>query len=312
MISVVCAVRDLEVQEQIKLNLNGFKPQELILVQGENPSLQRNLGVAQATSPLIYFIDDDTVVNPESADRAMDIFGTSPEIAAVGGPAMPRPDGNMSQLVFGEVLSNPWATFTSSARYARRGARRESGEKELILCNMFVRREVFLKLGGFREELYPNEENDFLNRVQKAGYRVIYDPEVWSARSMRDDLNDFVRQCFSYGRGRARQILAGGVNLKDLPNIMTALFSIYAVLAVFSMLPEILQIPFAAYMAITIIISIAIGVRLKSMQAFFTAVLSFLIVHVGYGFGLIIGFLSGRSFMKNKRPSGVEIRKVPL
>ncbi len=59
--------------------------------------------------------------------------------------------------------------MASRARYRAVGGRRRCGEKELILCNLLLSRKVFLSNGGFREDLYPNEENEFLNRLLAGG-----------------------------------------------------------------------------------------------------------------------------------------------
>jgi cellulose synthase/poly-beta-1,6-N-acetylglucosamine synthase-like glycosyltransferase len=85
---------------------------------------------------------------------------------------------------------------------------RDSSEKELILCNLMVRRDVFMAQGGFRQDLYPNEENEFLNRLADSGWRVRYLPQAAVRRPRRENVSAFGLQAFRYGRGRMNQLLA--------------------------------------------------------------------------------------------------------
>lgn len=75
----------------------------------------------------------------------------------------------------------------------------------MILCNLAVRRDVFREHGGFNESLYPNEENEFLERLTTDGYILLHVPSMYVMRSQRKTVWEFVRQMFNYGRGRAEQ-----------------------------------------------------------------------------------------------------------
>jgi len=45
----------------------------------------------------------------------------------------------------------------------------------LILCNLVAPQGTLLKLGGFNEALYPNEENALMDEMQKQGGKLLYD-----------------------------------------------------------------------------------------------------------------------------------------
>ncbi len=81
----------------------------------------------------------------------------------------------------------------------------KSGEKELILCNLVARRDTMLRLGGFNEALYPNEENALMDEIQKQGGKLLYDPEFFIYRRHRRTLKAFIKMLMNYGRGRAEQ-----------------------------------------------------------------------------------------------------------
>lgn len=55
-----------------------------------------------------------------------------------------------------------------TARIHRLGIRAASGS------NMGVRRDVFMRVGGFRMDLPVNEDTELMLRVQRCGFRVGY------------------------------------------------------------------------------------------------------------------------------------------
>jgi cellulose synthase/poly-beta-1,6-N-acetylglucosamine synthase-like glycosyltransferase len=176
---------------------------EIILARGKQPSAQRNTALKAARGELLYFLDDDSVGQPQNLRRAITHF-TRPEVVMVGGPNLCPPDAPALEQVFALVLAS-WALGPSRARYAQVGRARETSEKELILCNLVARRDAMLRLGGFNEALYPNEENALMDELQKSGAKLIYDPDLIVHRRPRPNLRAFVRMLMTYGRGRAEQ-----------------------------------------------------------------------------------------------------------
>jgi hypothetical protein len=144
----------------------------------------------------------------------------------VGGPNLCPPDAPELEQVFA-VTHASWLAFgPSRARYLAVGQWRATGEKELILCNLLARRQPMLDLGGFDEQMYPNEENALMDELQKRGGRLMYDPELIVRRRPRKALRSFVRMLFNYGRGRAEQVRLHPT-LASLPNFAPPLFLTY-------------------------------------------------------------------------------------
>jgi succinoglycan biosynthesis protein ExoA len=181
------------------------RPRDIFVCVGKNPSLQRNLGLELCKSPLVYFLDEDSSVIPGTASRLAVQF-EGERTAAAGGPNLPYPDATNFEQTASAVLASWLGSFKVRNRYASIGSVKEATEKDLILCNMMVRREIFREVRGFRPNLYPNEENEFLNRLLHSGYQLIYDPAAAVYRPRRKNIRDFCWQAFRYGRGRARQI----------------------------------------------------------------------------------------------------------
>jgi succinoglycan biosynthesis protein ExoA len=177
---------------------------EIIVARGKQPAVQRNTALRAACGDLIYFLDDDSRAQPDALRRALVHF-QRPEVKMLGGPNLCPPDAPVLEQIFAVVLSSWLAFGPSRARYDSVGTVRESGEKELILCNMMARRADVLALGGFDEALYPNEENALMDALQQRGAKLIYDPEFIVQRRPRPTLRAFCKMLFTYGRGRAEQ-----------------------------------------------------------------------------------------------------------
>ena len=177
---------------------------EILVARGKQPSVQRNAGMKAARGELICFLDDDSVAQPGHLRRAVAHF-RDPKVKIVGGPNVCPPDAPELEQVFALVLASWLAFGPSRARYTPVGAARETGEKELILCNLLARRDALLELGGFDEALYPNEENALMDELQKRGGKLLYDPEAIVFRRPRRTLKAFAKMLVNYGRGRAEQ-----------------------------------------------------------------------------------------------------------
>ena len=303
MISVVCAVRDLSEENVVIKNLGKNKPGQVVFVEGKSPSLQRNAGVKQALGSIIYFIDDDSVIPPGILERAEIFFEAHPEAAVLGGPELTPDTDSILQKSFGAVFSSPFAAGRSSFRYARGGALRESSEKELILCNMFIRKEVFEELKGFDERLYPNEENEFLSRVKDAGMKIYHDPDIFIYRSKRKDYQGFIKQCFNYGRGRTEQSFVN-FTLSGLVNFIPAFFLVYLISEIMTLGMDL--VPLAFYVMADIFFSVKAGLSLKNSRIAMLSMFNFFVLHVIYGAGTLFGFIT--AFTIKERVIDTDIR----
>jgi cellulose synthase/poly-beta-1,6-N-acetylglucosamine synthase-like glycosyltransferase len=308
-VSFVCAVRDLAVKDEVLRNIKNSGADEIVFAAGKNPSLQRNAGVSAAGGGIIYFIDDDSMVPEGLIERAAAQFEADPELSVLGGPELNPETGSFLQKVFGAVFASPFASGASSARYAVKGKRRSSGEKELILCNMLVRRQDFFESGEFDEKLYPNEENDLLNRMKEAGKHIVYDPSIFIYRPKRKSFGDFIRQCFNYGRGRAEQSVTA-FDTGALVNFIPAFFVMYILAEIFLGASEML--PLKIYAALDICFSASAAVKLKSVQAGFLAFAAFLVLHLAYGVGTIYGLYTGFGLKNKHIDSAVNVEVLNL
>ncbi len=283
---------------------------EIVIVSGNQPSLQRNRAVEKATGDIIYFLDNDSAIDPLSLKSALAFFNADETVGIVGGPSLTPKTDTFIQHCFNLVLSSIFAVGPRiRARYCATGNCRATDEYELILANMAVRRAVFRKVGGFNEQMYPNEENILINEIMKAGFKAIYHPRMVVYRSQRKNILQFIRQMITYGRGRADQ----SFQQKQSFNIMSLLplaFTVYVCLLPFSLASNVsgmmlfYPIPFLLYIVMDLLFGILTAIENKALKAIPVLPVLYFFVHFFYGFGMIVGFL------KNLYPGRRKSKKI--
>ncbi|MHB8056733.1 MAG: glycosyltransferase family 2 protein [Desulfuromonadaceae bacterium] len=263
---------------------------EVLLAEGGAPSRQRNLAAAEAAGDILYFLDDDSLINAENLVRCADGMN-DPAVAVVGGPSItPAGDSRLQQL-FGSALASPFGSGAVSNRYRAQGETRQTTDKELILCNLAVRRSLFIELGGFNECLYPNEENEFMERVTSAGYRLLYSPSMSVFRSQRTTLKAFVRQMFNYGRGRGQQTVM--TSSYSVTSFIPLFFVAYLLLALMSIKHVFILVPLMVYLSAALVS--ALIVLFRSGRLFSLLLIGiYPLMHIANGVGLLYGLISGK------------------
>jgi GT2 family glycosyltransferase len=135
---------------------------KVIRLDGMSVAGVRNGAARQAQGTLLAFIDSDHTVSPGWISAAFHTFRDA-QVGAAGAPCWaPRP-GTWVQQAYDRFRNHP--TKTDEAEWIGSG-------------NLFVRRDVFLNLGGFDDSLEACEDVDLCFRIRKAGYRILANPAI--------------------------------------------------------------------------------------------------------------------------------------
>jgi succinoglycan biosynthesis protein ExoA len=262
---------------------------EVLVAEGRQPSRQRNLAAASAVGDILYFLDDDSQVSPGFLQRAVGHF-CEPGVVAVGGPSLTPDADTPLQHSFAMAFASVFGGGVRN-RYRQTGRVRSTSDRELILCNLSFRRERFLACGGFDTRLYPNEENELLERISREGGVFIHDPDLAVYRSQRKTLTAFCRQLFGYGRGRGEQTLLSGV-VKPV-TFVPSLFLLYLFLLPL-MHKAVYYLPLLCYLISTVFITVLAGSTSRRVLSALLLPVIFPLFHLCYGIGMIWGLCACR------------------
>jgi cellulose synthase/poly-beta-1,6-N-acetylglucosamine synthase-like glycosyltransferase len=291
-ISVIIPVEPEGSAEKVLNSLKSVDyPQDLIevfVVEGKQPSRQRNKALKEARGKIVYFLDSDSIVDKDLFKKVVRCY-LEKDIAALGGPNLTPETDSFLQKCFGYVLSSSFGVSKIRNRYKSFGEIREADESELILCNLSFKRSVLKKEGAFNESLYPNEENELINRLRKRGYKLIYHPQAIIYRSRRNSIPKYFKQIFNYGRGRAEQTFIDPAFFN--PFRFIPLFFSFYLISLFFFHNLFYLAPFYFYLALNFVSTLFIAFKEKKWGTIFLLPILFLLTHLAYGLGLLWGII---------------------
>jgi len=145
------------------------------------PSCARNVGARQAHGDIVFFLDADVVLRPDSLQQAAAILCAKPDVAAVFGSYDDAPGAPNFLSQYKNLLHH----FTHQTA-------REEASTFFSACGA-IRRDVFLAVGGF-DEGYTRaaiQDIELGHRLRRAGHRIrlckslqVTHLKRWSVRSL--------------------------------------------------------------------------------------------------------------------------------
>ena len=151
----------------------------------------RNLAARTSKNDILAFIDSDCLADPLWLLELIPTFKDS-SLGAIGG---------MVDSFYEDKGLEKYEKVKSSL-YMGAWPKRSSQEDPFFYvpsCNLLVRRDVFLRLEGFKEALIVGEDVDFCWRLQKEGFNIEYRPVGKVYHKHRNKLMSFCKRRFDYG-----------------------------------------------------------------------------------------------------------------
>ncbi len=164
--------------------------------ENSGPGQSRNYGAERAKGEWLIILDSDVVL-PEGYLASVDsaIRHQTSDIVAFGGPDAAHPSFTPVQ----KAISYSMTSFFTTGGI--RGGKAKLDKFYPRSFNMGVRRDVYLKLGGFTKMRF-GEDIDFSYRIVEAGYRPQLFPDAWVWHKRRTDFRKFFRQVYNSGIAR--------------------------------------------------------------------------------------------------------------
>ena len=129
----------------------------------------RNLGVAAAATPYVAFADDDSWWEPGALTAAARLFDGYPRLGLIAARTLVGPDDRL----------DPMSAFMAGAPLGRADDLPGPSVLGFLACAAVVRREAFLRCGGFDPVVFfMGEEGRLAYDLAAAGWGLAYCAEV--------------------------------------------------------------------------------------------------------------------------------------
>lgn len=146
----------------------------------------RNTGFRNSTGEYVASFDSDCVPNPDWLEKAMRNF-TDDSIGGVGGKMV---ESNRTSL------QDYWRSVHMTQTW---GDTRVVNPDFLFGADTVYRKSAVEKVGYFNERYRTNfEDVDMCNRLKKAGYTIIYDPEAFARHYLKDTRKSLLRRIWGW------------------------------------------------------------------------------------------------------------------
>ena len=212
---------------------------------------------------------------------------------------------NGEDICGGKVISVPgenslWGIVLNEAENSMFGggvaAFRHSDTAGYVSTAAFAmyRKAVFDRVGAYNEMLTRTEDNEMHFRMRQAGYKFYYDPEIVSTRVTRSDLGKLLKQKYlnGYWIGRTLGVEPRCFSLYHfVPLAFVLAIAFCAVLCALGIgWPSVLL--WGAYALVCLAMTVLAFIGCQERNALFLLLpLLFLLLHVSYGMGTIVGIV---------------------
>ena len=186
-----------------------FKP-------NEGRSIARNYGMQRAEGNCFIFFDSDCVIPADYFDK-LERMSTDEPFDCFGGPD--AADASFTPVQ--KAINHAMTSFLTTGGIRGGKVRLEKFTPRTF--NMGFTREVYDKVGGFREMF--SEDIDMSTRIRLAGFSIGLYPELPVYHKRRVDFRKFLRQVYVFGMSRITLKLLYPDSLKAV-HLLPALFVI--------------------------------------------------------------------------------------
>jgi len=252
------------------------------------PGRARNLGVERARAPIVAFTDSDCTPAVGWLEQLLAPFD-DPRVGAVGGCESDDPADPAIARAVHFAMTSPITTGR-----IRGGRGRPAGSYRPRSFNMAVRRDAFLRAGGFADAYY-GEDIDLSLRIDRLGFASVFAPDSRVHHRRRTTPGGIWLQAFAMGRARARLMRSdrGHAELVyALPSLALALASALAAASIASPAARGFA---AAALGVAALYLLAVGREARrasgDLRVALLAPAVFVLQQTAYGAGFLTGLL---------------------
>ncbi|MFQ3675166.1 MAG: glycosyltransferase [Endomicrobiia bacterium] len=164
---------------------------------GIGPSAARNIALKEAKGEYIALTDGDCIVDKEWLNKLLEGFLVDKKIVGVGGTQVSPED----ETEFGKMITN-FMKSVGFIDYIKTKTAKGYFTSHNPSCNVMYKKEIFDKVGNFKEGLWPGEDVEFDYRITKIGYKLFFNPEAVVYHYRAENILKFIKMMFNYGKAQ--------------------------------------------------------------------------------------------------------------
>jgi len=170
-----------------------------ILTSNLNISYRRNLGISESSGDFICFIDDDVIVpEPFFSNFSRLSRFNGPDIFS--GPDISYPVNSLQSSIQKLFVENIYLNgFKHKMRFSHPHTRIMLPSQGSF-TNIFIKKELFLKLGMLKNNYPVCEDTLFLYKAEKNGSYMLFSNDLYVFHKRKTSLLEFLKQMFYFGK----------------------------------------------------------------------------------------------------------------
>ena len=279
------------VMEEFKKNNENLSVQ-IVTNERQIQAAGFNEGVKHATGDVVLKIDAHSRIPADFVQKNVDEILAGAYVCGGNRPTVVDSADDFSKTLH---IVEESALGSSIANYRKSDVKRKVNS---IFHGMY-RKEVFDKVGLADERLLRTEDNEFHYRVRKAGYDIIFNPEIESYQYIRPTFTKMIQQKFANGYwiGLTSHVCRDCLSLFHFgPGVFVA------TLLVLMMLTPVSFVPLLTVVFLYLLAVLGLSIFEISKQKFNPTLLLIpfimIAIHFAYGVGTIKGWIFGFEFKK--------------
>ena len=267
-----------------------------------SPAVKRDIGAENAKGELLFFLDDDSYPQTDWIDKALPYFNDL-SVGAVGGPAITPPNDSFLQKISGAVFLTKVGGGIPE-RYYPIGKVKEIDDWPSV--NLIVRKDLFIKIGGFKSEYWPGEDTKLCLEIIKEGGNILYTPDVIVWHHRRSGLLRHLKQVGNYGLHRGFFAKKYPETSFKLLYFIPSFFMLYLCIFIVALLLNnsmalYLMPVFVLYLCALIYAFFDINKKIKDFKVSLSSLYYIFLTHIWYGIRFIYGFVFVRELKSKLR-----------
>jgi len=271
--------------------LNDHKDLKVKIVDNPKRTIPAavNIAVQHSSGVFIVRLDAHSIPEPTYVELCVNAL-MDQKADCVGGVWKIAPgDGSWMARSIAAAAANPVAVGDAHYRFTNKAA-----YVDTVPFGAF-RKDLFIELGGFNENLLSNEDYEFFTRIRKNTGRIWLDPAIRSTYFARSDLRSLSRQYWRYGFWKFQMLQQFPDTLRwrqALPPMFVLTILSLAFLSLFdNIFLWVLLGLLTFYFLILIAASIKTSILRKDISLLVGMPLAILCMHVSWGSGFLYSII---------------------